>query len=99
MSVMEDALRRALGQMTNDGGATVWAPQVTTGQAARLAHLQQVAARALGGDGRTYAEADWAVNYQANAGVTPDADDPAFTAYLEGAATGTVSSGLLTITA
>lgn len=89
-------LQRALGQLVNEGGATVWAPQVTTGQAARLEGLQQAAARAIGGEGRMFVESDW-ITYRASSGALPDAGT--WTETVSGDATATVSGGALTITA
>ena len=97
MSVAIENLRRALGQMMNDGGATVWAPNVTTGQAKRLPGLQDAVARAQGGEGRTYSDDDWVTIYRASSGDLPTADG--WDERKTGSATATVAGGLLTITA
>ncbi len=97
MSVADEAVRRALGQLASGGGATVWRPTLTTGQAARTPALEARMARARGGAAQTFNADAFLVWYVGD--VLPTGDDPAWTADLTGAAEAAASGGVLTVTA
>lgn len=96
MSVADELIRKALGQLAGDGPA-IYRPMLTTGQAVRTPGLEAKLGRMKGGALQTFSEEQFLVWYTGD--VLPTADDPAWSAELAGTAAEAVSGGLLTVTA
>ncbi len=94
MAAIDAALRRAFAQLRN-GSATVWVPDVTTGQLARLPAMQALAAGNVRSSARAYHSDLYFVDYDADA--LPDAATPAWTKVEAGSPAASVSSSLLSL--
>ena len=97
MSSVDNALRRALRQLAS-GSATVWQPELTTGQAARAETMRQVTDRGGVAAAYVFSEDLFDPYYKAANGAVPDLDAAPWTKYDYGAVSATVSGGVLSVT-
>ena len=91
-------LRRELSRL-RDGGAAVYAPEITTGQTAKSELMRAVRDRLGAGAGRCFTAADYYIWYRASSGAEPDADDPAWTKHEYSPVTVSVAGGVLHVSA
>lgn len=92
--VAEERLNRALRTLAN-GGASVWAPEITTSQQVHTPALRLALVQTKGMANRWSSNAEWLVWYLANA--LPDDATPAWTKVLSGAFTPAATEGLLSV--